>query len=178
MSTPLSEDWVEKLSSYCSVLKIASGDITFKPVIENAAKSGKSVILSTGGSSVEEIDRAVGWIENIIGKQNIKNKLAIMHCVSSYPTPANQANILSVPFLKERYKLCTGYSNHVLGLAPCLAAVAHGAQIVEVHFTDKKEDRSFRDHELSLNQKELKRLIELNGEIKNCIGNYGKNLRG
>ncbi len=174
ISTPLSEDWVDKLAPYCSILKIASGDLTFQPVIEKAAKSGRSIIMSTGASTVDEIDQAVSWVENIVGSDYLVERLALMHCVASYPTPINQANVLSVPFLKERYNLRVGYSNHVESYVPCISAVALGADIIEVHFTDKKEGRSFRDHSLSLNQSDLKNLISFSNEVKVSLGKKEK----
>ena len=174
LSTPLSEDWVEKLSPLCNAFKIASGDITFKPVIEMAAKTGKELIISTGAATIQEIDCAVDWVGNIVGKDRLKERLTLMHCVSAYPTPIDQANILSIPFLKERYNLRVGYSNHVIGMSACLAAIALGADIIEVHFTDCKEGREFRDHELSFDHKDLKAFIKVAKEVKESLGSYGK----
>ena len=145
-STPVTEDWVEFLGSIGSAMKIASGDLTFEPVIRKAARTGLPMIISTGLGEVKEIDRAVSWVSDEIGEDKLSENLALMHCISAYPTPIEQANVLSVPFLADRYNLTVGYSNHVIGLQPCLAAVALGAQLLEVHFTDNKVDREFRDH--------------------------------
>ncbi len=174
LSTPLTEDWVEKLSPLCPAFKIASGDITFKPVIEKAAQTDKELIISTGAATIEEIDQVVSWVEDIIGENKLKERLTLMHCVSAYPTPIDQANVRSIPFLKERYGLRVGYSNHVKGLSACLAAIALGADVVEVHFTDQKEDREFRDHALSFDQNDLKQFIMMANEVKRSLGVYGK----
>lgn len=174
LSTPVTEDWVERLSPLCPAFKIASGDITFKTVIEKVSKTGKEVIISTGASTIEEIDQAVGWVQDIVGENKLKERLTLMHCISSYPTPIDQANIKSIPFLKERYGLRVGYSNHVKGISACLAAVALGADIIEVHFTDKKENREFRDHALSFDQKDLIFFIKMAEEVQDSLGNYGK----
>lgn len=174
LSTPLTEDWVEELSPLCPAFKIASGDITFKPVIEKAVQTGKELIISTGSATIEEIDQAVVWVKNIVGEDNLKERLTLMHCVSAYPTPIEQANVRSIPFLKERYGLRVGYSNHVMGMSACLAAVALGADIVEIHFTDQKEDREFRDHALSFDQNDLRTFIKMAKEVKDSLGSYGK----
>lgn len=177
LSTPLTEDWVEKLNPICPAFKIASGDITFKLVIKAAAKTGKPLIISTGAATLEEIDQAVNWVKEEVGADSLKNRLVLMHCVSAYPAPIDQANILSIPFLKERYGLKVGYSNHVKGLSACLAAVALGADLVEVHFTDCKEGREFRDHELSFDKHDLKEFIRIAGEIRQSLGTYSKEVQ-
>ena len=174
LSTPVTEDWVDLLNPICQAFKIASGDITFKPVIQKAAQTGKPLIISTGGATVVEIDQAVEWVTCEVGSDKLKEHLSLMHCVAAYPAPIEQANVLSVQFLKERYGLNVGYSNHVIGMNACLAAVALGASIIEVHFTDQKEGRTFRDHELSFNQKDLEAFIVVAKEIKKSLGVYGK----
>ena len=174
MSTPVTEDWVNFLNPLCCAFKIASGDITFKTVIQDVAKTDKHIFLSTGAASVDEIDRAVLWVSDVVGKDNLANRLTLMHCVSAYPTPINEANILAIPFLHDRYKLNIGYSNHVIGMSACLSAVAHGASAVEVHFTDQKEGREFRDHSLSFDANDLKLFVRLTKEIRQSLGVYGK----
>ena len=96
LSTPLTEDWVEPLSNICPILKIASGDINFTPLLEKAAKSKKPIILSTGAANIEEIDKAVSLISNFVGNSKLFDKLTLMHCISAYPAPLEQANILSI----------------------------------------------------------------------------------
>lgn len=177
LSTPVTEDWVEYLDPLCPAFKIASGDITFKAVIQKAAQTGKSLIISTGAATIEEIDQAVAWVQAEIGAENLKNCLILMHCVAAYPTPIDQANILSIPFLRERYGLQVGYSNHVIGMSACLAAVAQGANVIEVHFTDCKEGREFRDHALSFDQQDLRLFVKTAREIKQSLGDYGKQVQ-
>lgn len=177
MSTPVTEDWVVFLKSLCCAIKIASGDMTFEPVIKAAAKTGKHLILSTGASTLEEIDQAIAWIQEEIGQEKISDYLTLMHCVSSYPTPIEEANILAIPFLREKYNLNVGYSNHVIGMSACLAAVALGATLIEVHFTDKKEGRVFRDHSLSFDFNDLKNFVHLAKEIRKSLGKYDKKVQ-
>src|SRR3990167_519007 len=177
MSTPVTEDWIDFLNPLCLAFKIASGDITFKPVIQKAAQTGKPLILSTGASTIVEIDQAVGWVENIVGSDNLKERLILMHCVSSYPTPIEEANILSIPYLRDRYGLNIGYSNHVVGISACLTAIALGATLIEVHFTDKKEGRTFHDHLLSFDYDDLKNFIYLAKEMRKSLGRYEKKIQ-
>lgn len=177
LSTPLTEDWVNKLSPLCAAFKIASGDITFKPVIQQAAKTGKTIILSTGAATLDEVDQAVNWVSDIVGKEKLKDRLILMQCVSAYPTPIEQANILSIPFLKERYGVHIGYSNHVIGMNACLGAAALGAKVIEVHFTDCKEGRSFRDHSLSFDEADLKEFVSRAHDIRKSLGTYTKEVQ-
>ncbi len=177
MSTPITEDWVDILNPLCSAFKIASGDITFKPVIQKAARTGKPLIISTGAANLGEIDQAVGWVEAEVGSGNLNERLILMHCVSAYPAPIEQANVLSIPFLKERYGLRVGYSNHVIGMNACLAAVALGADVIEIHFTYCKEGREFRDHALSFDQNDLKTFIQIAREIRKSLGKYVKEIQ-
>ncbi len=175
-STCVSEDVIPMLAALFPAIKIASGDIDFEVLVRNAVRTGKPVILSTGNADLEEIDRAISWCkEEAAG--DIANRIAILHCVAAYPAPVDQANVLSVPFLKQRYGLATGYSNHVLGPEASLAAVALGAQILEVHFTDQREGRQFHDHALSFEPAELTALVNSVANVRNALGQQGKSLQ-
>lgn len=176
-STALTEDVVPFLAEWCPVIKIASGDLTFEPVIRASVRTGKPVILSTGSGTVDEIDQAVRWCEAESGSLAVQDQLVLMHCVAAYPTPIEQANVLSVPFLKQRYGLTTGYSNHVIGPEAVLAAVALGAQLVEVHVTDRREGREFRDHMMSFEPEELKALVSSVAKVRASLGRVGKELQ-
>jgi N,N'-diacetyllegionaminate synthase len=173
-SSAITEDVIPLLDELCSAIKIASGDLTFEPVIRAAAATGKPVILSTGAGTIEDIDQAVGWFSDEVGADACRDKLALLHCVAAYPTPGDQTNILSVPFLRERYGLTTGYSHHAIGLEPCFAAVALGARIIEAHFTDQKHGREFHDHQLSLEPDEMAQLVTSSKAILASLGRYGK----
>ena len=173
-STPLTEDMVPLLSRLCPAIKIASGDLTFEPVVRAAAATGKPVILSTGLGTVEDIEAAVGWFRGVAGDSGLHDRLALLHCVAAYPTPTEQANVLSVKFLSEYFGLTTGYSHHAIGMEPCFAAVALGAKIIEAHFTDQKEGREFRDHQLSLEPDEMTNLVRSVRAVAASLGEYGK----
>ncbi len=173
-STPVSEDVVPLLDELFPALKIASGDLTFEPVIRASVATGKPVILSTGLGQLDEIEQAIEWARDEAGDATLRDRLVLMHCVSAYPTPIEQANVLSVPYLAEKTGLRVGYSNHVIGPDACLAAVALGACMVEVHFTDRKTGRDFRDHELSCEPGDLRYLAETLPRIRASLGDYDK----
>ncbi|WP_339859745.1 N-acetylneuraminate synthase family protein [Thalassospira alkalitolerans] len=169
-STPLTEDWVEKLEPMVSAIKIASGDLNFEPVIRAAAKTKHPVLLSTGLGTLDEIDQAVEWLMNEMGERDFLERVVLFQCVSAYPTPIEEAEVRVVPFLKDRYGCAVGFSNHVLEPEASYAAVALGAQVVECHFTDCKTDRDFRDHALSLEASDLGHMIKTLNLIKKSLG--------
>lgn len=173
-STAVSEDWVEPIAAISDTIKIASGDLTFEPVIRSAARTGRTIILSVGLGEIAEIDRSVGWLKEEIGSDKIAGRVALMHCVVAYPTPVEQANVSNIGYLQQRYGLTAGYSNHVVGPSACYAAAGRGTKLFEVHFTDQKEGRSFRDHALSFNPDELAALVKELPRIAAAIGEPGK----
>ena len=172
-STPVSEDWLPLLTRLGPAIKIASGDLNFEPVIRASAATGKPVILSTGLGTVEEIDQAVAWCRQEMGAA-MSERLVLMHCVSAYPTPIEEANVLSVPFLRQRYGVTVGFSNHVIGWEACAAAVALGASVIEVHFTDRKDGRDFRDHALSMEGADVRFLRTTIDRVRASCGTFGK----
>jgi N,N'-diacetyllegionaminate synthase len=169
-SSAITEDWVPLIAELSPAIKIASGDVTFRPVIEAAARTGKPVVLSTGAADAGEVDVAVGWFKEAAGRMDVSDRLVLLHCVSGYPTPIDQANLLSIPFLRERFNVTVGWSNHVIGPDACIAAVALGAAVVEVHVTDRKEGRAFRDHSLSFEPDELAALVKRLGSVRKALG--------
>ncbi len=175
-SSAITEDVVPLLAELFPAIKIASGDINFEPVVRRAMSTRKPVILSTGNATIEEIDQAVQWCRDLAGPR-LSEQLVLMHCVSAYPVPIEHANLLSIPFLKQRYGLTTGYSNHVLGPEACLGAVALGAQIIEVHVTERREGKEFRDHALSFEPAELAALIASLRKLRVALGVLGKELQ-
>ncbi|MFC1673565.1 N-acetylneuraminate synthase family protein [Pseudomonadota bacterium] len=173
-SAAISEDKIPLLAELFPVIKIASGDLDFEPVIRAAAATGKPVIISTGLGTVEEVDQAIAWFKGEVGQDDVRDRLHLMHCVTAYPTPIEDANVLAVPYLAARTGLTVGYSNHVIGPEACFAAVAHGASSIEVHFTDCKTGRDFRDHELSCDPDDLKTLVEMIPRVRQSLGTPGK----
>jgi len=174
LSTAVTEDWVPLIAELSSAIKIASGDLDFEVVIRKAARTGRTVILSTGLGTVEEIDSAVDWIRDEIGADALADRLVLMHCVSAYPVPLEEANLLAIPFLAARYGVPAGYSNHVIEPDVCIAAAALGASVIEVHFTDRREGRTFHDHALSFEPSDLARLVGMAPRIRAARGACAK----
>ena len=162
-----SVDFLDKVG--VDLYKIASFDVTNIPLLEYVAQKGKPMILSTGMSSIEEVDEAV---ETIL-KYN--NQLVILHCVSVYPTNDERLNLLSVPFLKERYApLPVGYSGHEKDFAPTLAAVTLGAKCIERHITIDKKLPGPDHATVSIDIPEFKAMIEGARRVEKALGKYGK----
>lgn len=145
------------------LIKIASGEITNHDLISYVAKMHKPIILSTGMSNISEIASAVEII------RNHKCYFAILHCISSYPTKISDANLSTIPFLKNLFNVPIGFSDHTLGTEASLAAVSLGANIIEKHFTlDKKMDGP--DQKLSLDPLEFFNLTKKIRQIEKSIG--------
>lgn len=176
-STPVTEDVVPFLDTICPAFKIASGDIDFEPVIRAAAATGKPMIVSTGAADLLEIAQAIDWVSDETGLDDLSDRLALLHCVSAYPVPVAEANVRAVPFLADKFGLTVGYSNHVIGPDACYAAVALGARIIEIHFTDCKEGRTFRDHELSMDPADMKSFVTHAKGIHAALGTSSKALQ-
>jgi N-acetylneuraminate synthase/N,N'-diacetyllegionaminate synthase len=176
-SAAITEDVIPLLADLFPVIKVASGDLNFEPTVRAAAATGRTVILSTGNCTLEEIGQAVEWCRTEIGSESMQDRVALLHCVSAYPAPIEEANLLSIPFLRERFGLVTGYSNHVLGSEAVLAAVALGARIIEVHVTDRREGREFRDHAMSFEPAELSQLIASVRKVASSLGKPGKQVQ-
>jgi N-acetylneuraminate synthase len=111
-------------------IKIPSAKLTEHELLQRAAQSGKPVILSTGMSTTEEIDRAVEILEKYS-----KGDYILMHTNSAYPAPTNELNLRVIDFLKKRYNCIIGYSGHEYDLEPSVVAVSLGAKIIERHIT-------------------------------------------
>ena len=170
--TPVSHDWINYIKKKSDTIKIASGDLNFNFLINQIVKNKFNIILSTGASSFEEIQKTFKIIKRNYGKQIFK-KLIIMHCVSRYPVPDEEANLLSIMYLKNKFNLTTGYSNHVIGINACLASICMGARVIEFHFTDNKK-RKFRDHQLSLDKSDVIKMIKIGNNYNRLIGKYEK----
>lgn len=158
MSSPFDIDSARMLAGLgMKRFKLASGEITNAPFVKGvarlAADARGEVILSTGMSTLDEVAEAVGWIaaEGDPG-------LTILHCVSNYPAPASDANLRAMDTLAQAFGRPVGWSDHTLGDAVSLAAVARGATVIEKHFTLDKTLPG-PDHAMSLSPQELTHLI-------------------
>jgi len=148
--------------------KIASGELTNLPLLRYTAEKGKPLIVSTGASTLDEIKEAITVIKSVKNKNVI-----LLHCVSSYPTAIEDANLKSMVTLQRTFQLPTGYSDHTLGIVAPLATVAMGAVMIEKHFT---LDRSLHgpDHSYALEPQELKAMVESIRTVEKLLGSSVK----
>lgn len=153
-----------------SAYKLASHSLTNLPLLEHAAKRRKPVIQSTGMATLEEVDRAVAVF------RSAGCPLVLLHCVSSYPTPMEQANLRAMDTLSARYDVPVGYSGHEIGSLATLAAVARGARVVERHITLDTQMMGF-DHKLSIDPRQLRRCVADIRAIESALGDGEKRLR-
>ncbi len=160
-----SVDFLEDLNVVA--YKIASASLTDLSMLSKIKETGKPVILSTGMSTIEQIDLAV----ETLGKEN----LSLMHATSTYPLPPEEANIRMITTLKERYEVPVGYSGHETGLQISIAAVALGAVSVERHIT---MDRSMwgSDHGASLEPKGFVSLVRDIRIVETALGDGVKRI--
>ena len=147
--------------------KIASHSLTNLPLIKHVAKKGKPMFVSTGMSTLDEIDETV----NLIKKYDCP--FILFHCVSSYPQSPEESNLRLMKILEERYKVPIGYSGHEIGIHISLAAIALGAKAIERHFTLDRNMVGF-DHKLSLEPEEMEELVKKGREIEKALGSGKK----
>lgn len=167
-STPFDETAVDLLESLNTpAYKIASFEATDLPLIRYVASKGKPMIMSTGMCSEEEIAEAVNTAREAGCKE-----LVLLHCISSYPAPINQANLRQMPNLAARFNSLPGLSDHTLGTTASVAAVALGACVIEKHFTLSRQDKG-PDSEFSLEPDELKRLCQDTLDAWSALGHAG-----
>jgi N-acetylneuraminate synthase len=170
LSTPFDVESALFLNDLMDVYKISSSDITNKPFIELIGRFNKPIILSTGASNHEEIQRAVDWIEPT------RNPLCLMHCVLNYPTKNKDANLGMILDLKEQYpQMIIGYSDHTLPeqMKTLELATLLGAIILEKHFTYDKTLQG-NDHYHAMDKNDLKIFKKNLSSIFELLGSFEK----
>jgi len=144
--------------------KIASFELVDLPLIRKVARTGKPVIMSTGMGSLAEIDEAVRAFREAGGAQ-----LALLKCTSAYPSPPDEMNLRTMPHLARAFGVPTGLSDHTLGIAVPVAAVALGACIIEKHFTLSRAAGG-PDAAFSLEPQEFKTMVESVRTTEQALG--------
>jgi len=177
LSTPFHEEAVDLLDKFgVQLYKVGSGDLNNTPFLKYISSKNKPIILSTGMADMIEIRDAVKCIT-----ENQKNtpysvfpRLTLLHCVSCYPTPFEQVNLNAIRTIREAFSLPVGFSDHTLGIAVPVSAVALGASIIEKHITLSRYISS-PDSAFSLEPEEFKEMVVAIRTAEKAIGkvSYG-----
>lgn len=148
-STPMSRGAARILDEVgVDLWKIGSGDILDFPMLDYLRQSGKPIIISSGMSTLEEVEKSVNFLRE-------KNKrVALLHCVSKYPCPPEELCLKTIDLYKEKFDMPIGFSDHSIGIEPDLVAVAMGATILEKHFSMSRTLWG-SDHKVSMTTQEL-----------------------
>lgn len=172
------------------IVKVPSGEITNGPFLIEIAKSAERVILSTGMSTLAEVEQALGWLAygfitqrgalpspEVItdayaataGQTALRNRVSLLHCTTEYPAPFHEVNLKAMKTMAVAFGLPVGYSDHTTGVHIPVAAVALGARIIEKHFTLNREMPG-PDHKASLEPNELKAMVAAIREVEKSLG--------
>ena len=149
------------------LIKIPSGEISNVPLLRFIGSKNKDVIVSTGMSTMEEIELSISFL---ISAGQDKNKITVLHCNTDYPTPFEDVNLRAMLTIKDSLGVKIGYSDHTLGIEVPIAAVTLGAILIEKHFTIDR-NLSGPDQKASLEPIELKSMVSSIRNIENALGN-------
>lgn len=196
LSTPFDEPSVDLLRSHGMVrMKIGSGDVATAPLLLRAARTKLPLILSTGASTLADVEQALGVLAfgftapagrapksesdfaiaygSPEGRAALEQSVTILHCVTEYPAPVRDVNLRAMDTLRDAFGLPVGYSDHTMGITLPIAAVARGATVIEKHFT---LDRALPgpDHAASLTPSELATMIAAIRDVSAALGSPRK----
>jgi N,N'-diacetyllegionaminate synthase len=170
-STPMSRAAAELLHDIgVPLFKIGSADVSDFHMLEFVAQTGNPIILSTGMSTLEQINRSLDFISRF------NDEIVLLHAVSVYPCPPKLTNLRAIQALRDRFNRPVGFSDHSLGIHISLAAVAMGAVCIERHFTI---DRTMPgpDHKISITPQEMMALVKDIRDVEAALGDGAKRLQ-
>ena len=173
LSTAFDLDSIDFLNSLnIDLWKIPSGEITNLPYLRRIAQTGKRVIMSTGMSTLEDIEAAM---KTLITNGTPHKEITLLHCNTEYPTPWNDVNLRAMHDIANRFNVPVGYSDHTQGIEVPIAAVALGATVIEKHFT-LDNNLPGPDHKASLEPQQLKEMVDAIRHIEQALGNGVKQI--
>ncbi len=155
-------DFLEKMD--CPFYKVASFEATDIEFLKKVAQTKKPVVISRGMTTFKELSQAIAVL-----KENGSGEIAILHCVSAYPTKIDDLNLLSIPELKEKFNVVIGLSDHTITTAPAVSSVALGAKIIERHFILNRSDGG-PDAAFSLEPQEFEKMVKEIREVEKALG--------
>lgn len=190
LSSPFDEESLALLVTLgVKRLKLGSGELTNAPILLAAARSGLQILLSTGMATLAEVEEALGALsfghlyptgtpsraafanswELEPAREWARSRITLLHCITEYPSPVDEANLLAMLTMYERFEVEVGYSDHTVGHSTCLAAVAMGATVIEKHVT---LDRTLPgpDHKASIEPADLKVLVDSIRAVEAAMG--------
>ena len=167
MTSPYDFESVDLVDEYVNVYKIGSGDITWLEILEYIAKKNKPVIIATGASDINDVDRAINTIDKFA------NDIVLMQCNTNYTASEKNFSYINLNVLKlyaERYPKCVlGLSDHTYGHSTILGAIALGARVFEKHFTDDN-GREGPDHKFAMNPVTWKQMVNASMNLYEALG--------
>lgn len=170
-STPFDEESVDYLESInCDIYKIASFDVVNHVLLSRVASTEKPVIMSVGMSDLIEIERAYRILKSRT------DKIALLHCISAYPTSEKDANLAAIYTLKEKFDCVIGQSDHTTDIVVPLYAVAAGAQIIEKHYMINNNMKCV-DAPVSITEQQMEKMIKEIRRLENILGDGGFGVR-
>ena len=166
LSTPDEEESLDFLISLgVDIIKVGSAEVTNLPYLKKIGATHKRIILSTGMSTLGDIERALGIL-----KQGGTEDISLLHCTTNYPCPMDEVNLNVLTTLRQAFQCPVGYSDHTSGVEVSVAAVALGATIIEKHFTLDCKMKG-PDHIASLDPENFKHMVHSIRNIEKALGN-------
>jgi N,N'-diacetyllegionaminate synthase len=163
-------DQIDIFKSYIDIYKVGSGDIHNFEIIKKIVLLNKPLIISTGLSTIKDISKTLSFIKSINKKFITSGKLAILHCNTAYPTPKEDSHLGTISNLKKKFNIEVGYSDHTVGNELITYAYLLGSKIIEKHFSNTINKKSFRDHFISLNKEGVQKFLDKIKLISKFIG--------
>ena len=170
MASIWSEAQLEWANDLVSIHKVGSGDLTAYPLLRAIAQTSKPIILSTGLSTMADVEQALSFLRQCNEVYLDPHNVAVLQCTSCYPTDDDEVGLRVMKTYAERFGIPVGLSDHSLGSVALLGAVAFGASIVEKHFTDTREGKTFRDHLISLTRDEVRLFLNDARRMHSMLG--------